>query len=303
MDANIPAGPRRRSRAIIRIPIKIAIFAIIVLFVLFPNPVQLRRNISHWRNLDALIDPDNPDLRALLAEFESARRTTTAPTTQPRDIQFAVQAFVYKKVPYEWDWVQWGAADYVPTVAEMFAAAKARPNHELREDCDGRAVMCASLLRALGFNSRILCDLEHMWVETPEAALMGPGMTPTVKSSATGNQTNYLAAVQNAPTAWSFGVAVFPLGREFIIWAALVLLSLTRGMNWKAVLLGTLLTLQGLFFMRAGLIMKSNWYWLSQAWPGNLGALHVIAGLAILWIASSRARARRNIALPQKGLA
>lgn len=291
MDAEIPADSRRRrSRAIVRIPIKIAIFAIVVLFVLFPSPAQLYRNVGHWRNLDALIDADNPDLRILLADFETARRTTTAPATDARGVQLEVQAFVYKKVPYEWDWVQWGAADYVPTVAEMFAAAKDRPTHELREDCDGRAVICASLLRALGYKSRILCDLEHMWVETPEAALMGPGMTPTVKSSPTGNQTNYLAAVRNAPTAWSFGVAVFPLGRELVIWATLILLSLTRGMNWKAALLGTVLTLQGLFFMRAGLIMKSNWAWLSQAWPGNLGAAHVVVGLAILWIAASRAR-------------
>jgi hypothetical protein len=279
----------------VRIPLKWLLFGLVFLAVLYPDPRLFVRHVQRIRNLDALIDDRDPDLRAWVTEFERRRATATQPTTQPWQVQRAVEAFVYEKVPYQWDWILYGVSDYIPTVPEMFDLARRRPDEKVHEDCDGRAVMCASMLRAMGFDSRIVTDLQHVWVVTPQGALMGPGMQPALQSSRTGNQTSVGTALGNVPTALSFGVSVFPLQREIIIWAAAVLLSLHRRMSWKAALLGAVLSLQGLLFVRAGVISKPDFRWLSQFWPAIIGIAHIAAGLAVLWIASYRARRRATL--------
>jgi len=279
-----------------RVPIKCLILAMVVLFVLFPDPRLLIRNVRHISNLNAMIDEKDPDLRQWLAEFDAYQASLAPVPTQPAQTQRAVERFVYSHVPYQWDWELYGAADYMPTVAEMFEFARQRPDGKVYEDCDGRAVMCASMLRAMGYDARIVTDLQHVWVETPLGPLMGPGMTPALQSSEAGNRTNLAVAGSNALTALSFGMSVFPFWREFVIWAAVVLLSLHPRMCWKAGLLGAALTLQGLLFVRSGVISKPDFRWLSQSWPATVGIIHIVVGLLILWIASFRARRRAAVA-------
>lgn len=296
LPSTIQPETRRGLPWYFRFSIKWLILALVVLFVLFPDPRLLVRNVRHISNLNAMIDEKDPDLRKWVAEFDVYQASLAPVPTQPAQTQRAVEKFVYAHVPYQWDWELYGAADYMPTVAEMFEYARQRPDGKVYEDCDGRAVMCASMLRAMGFDARIVTDLQHVWVETPLGPLMGPGMTPAMQSSAAGNRTNLAAAGSNALTALSFGMSVFPFWREFVIWAAVVLLSVHRRMGWKAALLGAALTLQGLLFVRSGVISKPDFRWLSQSWPATVGVIHIVVGLLILWIASFRARRRADVA-------
>lgn len=297
MDAPSTTHPEARSGLpwYFRLPIKWLVLAVVVLFVLFPDPRLLARNVRHISNLDAMIDAKNPDLQKWVTEFDQYEASLMPVPTQPVQKQRAVEKFVYAHVPYQWDWELYGAADYMPTVAEMFEYARHRPDGKVYEDCDGRAVMCASMLRAMGYDARIVTDLQHVWVETPLGPLMGPGMTPALQSSATGNRANLAVAGSNLLTALSFGTSVFPFWREFTIWVAVVALSLHPRMSRKAGLLGAALTLQGLLFVRCGVISKPDFRWLSQSWPATVGIAHIVAGLLILWTASFRARRRAAV--------
>src|SRR6185295_4116464 len=71
-------------------------------------------------------------------------------------------------IKYRYDWYNWGNLDYWPTAEETWALKK--------EDCDGRAVLAASILRSRGYtNATIVANLKHVWVKVGDVELMGPG--------------------------------------------------------------------------------------------------------------------------------
>ncbi|MCB9863862.1 MAG: hypothetical protein H6820_10945, partial [Phycisphaerales bacterium] len=221
----------------------------------------------------------------------------TAPASQPADrhwndalspkrVQKEVERFVYEKVKYDWDWNVWGSADYMPTVAEMFENAKNDPGGVIHEDCDGRAVMAASVLRRLGYQSSIVTDLRHVWVVTPQGEWMGPGRGKTMKSSKDGNKVNLLATISNVPVSLSYGVAVFPLWRELILTLTAWLLLSRRGMGKAKFLLGGLFLLQGLLFMRTGVLSPASLRGGAESWPAWVGIAHIAFGIGLLMWAS-----------------
>ena len=134
---------------------------------------------------------------------------------------------MYAAVPYAFDWDTWGVMDYLPTVSEVFARG--------REDCDGQAVVAASLLRRLGYDAWLVTDLKHTWVaarernvpNAPVEQTMSPGEGgQSLVGGATGTHASLVNLVPNVLRSLAFGVAVFPLGRELIIAAALCLLTM-----------------------------------------------------------------------------
>ncbi|MBI4581778.1 MAG: hypothetical protein HY718_18930, partial [Planctomycetes bacterium] len=136
------AGTWRRlqsTRRIVRWPIKWGIFAVVFLLTLYPHPNFLRRHIQHLRGLDRLPDSAEPALAPLAARFRSYLEDQGVSPSDGPALLAAVNRFVHREVPYAWDWEVWGVADYLPTVAEVVARG--------REDCDGRAVVAAALLR------------------------------------------------------------------------------------------------------------------------------------------------------------
>lgn len=296
-------GRRRRHslRWYWRMPLKWLVFLAVLFVVLFPDPRQFARHISHLSNLDSMVDPDAPELAAWEAEVRT-RMARTAPAgsqegadstrrSSPQMVQAVVQKLVLDKVQYGWDWDVWGSADYMPTVGEIFARAESRGG-VLQEDCDGRAVMAASLMRRLGYNARIVTDLRHVWVTTPQGEWMGPGRIKTIVSDSSGNRINLRSAGANIPVSLSYGIAVFPLGRELVILAAAFVLSWNRRMSWRAAALAGLLAVQGLLFMRLGVLDPSGVSQRDSAWAPVVGAAHLAAGFAILWIASMGIRSK-----------
>jgi hypothetical protein len=146
-----------------RLLVKLLILAFVVLAVLFPHPVILVRELQHLRNPDALIQPDLPALKEISLEIDRLLATNTAPQAEFK----VVERFVYQKIRYQYDWYNWGNLDYWPTAAEVWEKKK--------EDCDGRAVLAASILRARGHKDvRLVANVNHVWVAVGTNELMGP---------------------------------------------------------------------------------------------------------------------------------
>lgn len=216
-----------------------------------------------------MIDPDAPEVIAIADTIESALRKTAkdpsaadqAIANDPRLLE-SVEAVVYQRVKYAYDWDTWGNLDYLPTVSEVIEMG--------REDCDGRAVLAASLLTRLGVEARLVGNTSHAWVWTPFGETMGPQGAKAVEVTPGGVQINWRGIVE-IPRTLALGVAMFPLIRELILIATIWLLILPRGVSrWRAMFIAVLL-IAALFALRWG------------GWPTRYGWL--ITGLVLLALA------------------
>ena len=270
-------NPRLR---VIRWPLKTALFLVVVIWVCFPDPRLLTRNLRNWFRLQELVEPDHPELQPWVERV----RADLQPRTSPRRALAQVEAFVRQAVPYEWDWVTWGAADYLPTLSEMLAL---RP---VREDCDGRAVAAASMLQKLGYDARLVTDLKHVWVWTPQGETMGPGGRKFVESDQRGTRLNW-AALTATPANLAYGIAAFPWTRELIVLLTFWLLLLRRAPRWPWALLGLAVLLDGWLIFR--LACRNPWP--AGLWD-SVGALlgwgHVAAAVLIILGTGERRRSR-----------
>lgn len=260
-----------RLRWPLRIPIKWLIFGIAVLVVCFPYPARLIRHVQRWRNPNALIEPDAPAIQPLIEELQPQ---LTAGLT-PEEVLLAVQKYVCEKIRYEWDWNTWGMADYLPTVAEAVAMG--------REDCDGQAVVAASLLSHFGFEAELVTDFTHVWVKTEFGETMGPGERKTVVATEEGLeiQAGALAAL---PRALGVGLSVFPLARELIILGVLWLLLLRPKGGLVCSILGLAFLVVGFMLIRrSGLSFRPP-----LAWSLILGSVGMLGGFASLLVWARR---------------
>ncbi len=142
---------------------KLAIFAVVVLFALYPNPVLFVRQINHLLDTESLIQPDLPAMPEINRDIDQMIATNTPPLTEFK----AVERFVYRRIAYQYDWHGWWNIDYWPTAAEVW--------ERKREDCDGRAILATSILRARGHpEAKLVANLQHVWVAVGTNELMGP---------------------------------------------------------------------------------------------------------------------------------
>lgn len=202
--------PLNRLRWYVRWPCKWAAFGIVYFIVCFPYPSLFIRHVRHWSNPNALIEPNAPALQPWVQELRAMPAES-----DPQAVLKRVQQFVYDHVPYDWDWNTWGLVDYMPTITEVIEMG--------HEDCDGRAVVAASLLRNLGFNAHIVTDFAHVWVATDYGETMGPGKIKTVEMTDKGLKFQW-GGLLELPRATAYGTAVFPIGREIILLLAAWLL-------------------------------------------------------------------------------
>jgi hypothetical protein len=115
------------------------IFILWILFVLYPNPLNLIISIHRVFNLDA-------DPRAV--EF----MLNDLPL-DPVDIEKAVLA----RIPYHHDWEVYGMPWYCPTVEQVLQKGEG--------DCKGRALVLASILEAENITYHIRLSPIHVWVD------------------------------------------------------------------------------------------------------------------------------------------
>lgn len=274
--------PRRRFRW----PLKATFLGLVVLFTLYPNPLLLARHVRHWSDIAAMIEPDEPALLPMLAEVNRRLAGEPEAWNDPPRVLEVVQHVVCSQIDYAWDWENWGCVDYLPTVAETI--------HRGREDCDGRAVVAASILQRLGFESSLITDGSHVWVRTSAGETMSPVPTSSGRTLVTTNAAGKSAFDPFAllgghallidwPKNLAYGAAVFPATRLAIIVAAVLLCLLPpRPSVFKVV---------AAIFAAAGALIA--WRMLcSDPWNNSLGGAW--AGLAMSLLSVVLAWGRRG---------
>lgn len=289
-------NPRSRPR---RWGLKVAIAMVVTTLVLFPRVDLLVRNIGHWARLDLLIEPDAPGLDVLEARIRermarNAAAAALARASEPggdpsvpdaaadaAEVLRVTEEVVYEAVPYAWDWETWWVADYVPRVEETLRAGQ--------EDCDGQAVVAASLLRRMGYDARLMSDLGHVWVWTPQGESMSPsvlaGGVVFVTQDERGSHLDWGAVLNLRAVVFdwarnvSYGIAVFPAWREGVLIACAWGLLLAPRPRWGGALVGLGLLVSGWLLIRW---MCADFWQASigSAWGGlGLAAVGVVATL------------------------
>src|ERR1051326_4729874 len=90
-------------------PVKLLLLVALIVLTLYPKVWLIPTWLQRESNLDGLLDPNHP----WLAELEAEVRGTLPSDARPRQALDAVQAVVYRHVPYAWDWDIWGVVDYI----------------------------------------------------------------------------------------------------------------------------------------------------------------------------------------------
>jgi len=110
-----------------------------ILFVLYPNPLNLAISIHRVLNFDA----QPAAVESMLSELPS----------DPVDIEKAVLA----KIPYRYDWELYSMPWYCPTVEQVVERSEG--------DCKARALVLASVLEAQNIAYQIHSSPMHIWVD------------------------------------------------------------------------------------------------------------------------------------------
>lgn len=250
-------------------------FVLAVTFLaLYPHPALFVRNIQHWRNMDSLIDPDSPAIAEWAREFHAL----LPPNASGKDRLRLVDPFVRDKIPYAYDWVTWGVADYLPTLEELVAMG--------REDCDGRALVAASLIRRYDPQTHMATDFKHMWITSTDGDALRPSGPKVLEATATGFRLDLWKLVEiTGPAA---AIALFPFMRELIIAAALWLALCDPRMRGRAAVVGIILTINGLLTIR----LAAHDPWEMIHWGVWLGFAQLAAALGVGVVATRRAMRR-----------
>lgn len=239
--------------------LKLSLLIAGVAVILYPKPWLMVTLAQRSRALDSLIQPELQEVGELAAKVQrrvdtaAARLQQEKPTSRPqlRPAEFAlllVEAEVYQRIKYSHDWDTWGVMEYLPTAEEALRSG--------REDCDGRAIVAASVLRRMGYEAWLVADMVHMWVETPTGQTMSPGsggalLVAGVPGSPKTELASRLLVLGGMARGFVYGASVFPLGRALLILALVAVLTLHPWASGWRQWAGVLTMLIGLMCLRA----------------------------------------------------
>ncbi len=114
------------------------IFVLWIVFVLYPNPLNLGVSIYRLVNFA----PDPGAVRTMLDDFPA----------EPA----AIEQAVLEKISYRYDWELYGMPWYVPAVRQVVERGEG--------DCKARALVLASLLEAKNISYQVHLSPIHVWV-------------------------------------------------------------------------------------------------------------------------------------------
>lgn len=229
------------SRGAGRVAVKLLIFHVILIPVLFPRVWLLPTWLSRWRDPNAVLQPDLP----ALAPLETSLRASLAakPALSEQDVFTRAHDLVRQRLPYDFDWNVWGEFDWLPTVEEALDAG--------REDCDGVAVVTASLLRRMGYDAQLVCDFLHVWLRGTNAQAGSLGGTPSIVATPTGSTLRIGRVTANLIRGTGFGVSAFPLAREVVLLTVVLLLTLHPRVSRRRAAIAFVLMIAAFLALRA----------------------------------------------------
>ena len=117
------------------------IFILWILFVLYPNPLNLIISLQRVFNFD----PDPGAVEFMLNDL-------------PSD-PVAIEEVVLARIPYRHDWKVYGMPWYCPTIEEVLE------REPLEGDCKARALVLASVLEAKNIPYQVNSSPIHVWVD------------------------------------------------------------------------------------------------------------------------------------------
>ncbi len=262
MLAKLNVLPRRY-----RWPIKWVVVGLTYFLVCYPYPRLFFRNAEHWRNPDSVLEPDAAALQPWVAEL----RVALADQHDPPQMLKTVERYVNQRIRYAFDWETWGVMDYLPTLDEVLALG--------REDCDGRAVVAASLMRKLGYKADLVSDFMHVWVKTDQGEFMNPRPFKDFVATAQGVKVNWgWRLLADFSDALGYGVGVFPMVRQAIILVVVWLALIGPRTRWPTAAIAGLLLTDGLLLMHAS---GRNAY-APIRWLQWVGFAQIVAGVTVL---------------------
>jgi transglutaminase-like putative cysteine protease len=115
------------------------IFILWILFVLYPNPLNLIISVQRVLNLD--VDPNAVEF--MLSDL-------------PSD-PVAIEKAVLVRMPYRYDWELYSMPWYCPTIEEVLERGGG--------DCKARALVLASVLEAKNISYQVHSSPIHIWVD------------------------------------------------------------------------------------------------------------------------------------------
>ncbi len=195
-----------------RCVIKSGMLLIVLFFVLNPHPSLFMKQLYRYANMESLIQTDFKALEGINSDIDAM-----LPSDADQQQEFAaVQRYVYQHIRYAYDWDNWGNVDFWPTAEEVWERQE--------EDCDGRAVLAASILRSRGFPSATLVgNVQHIWVRLDQQELMGPMAEQNI-SRQEGKLVVTLPSLDVILGGLSIYIADFPTIRNVILFSVVLLL-------------------------------------------------------------------------------
>lgn len=128
------------------------------------NPLTAGEQFRRRTQLTSLLNPKNPDVRALNDDFEQflqeseqiVKTRNQFSSLEEYEVNMA-EIFTYLRVKHKPDTMQYLTIDHLPTVSEVMKTGV--------DDCDGRAILAVTLLLSRGYDAWVLANPWHYWVK------------------------------------------------------------------------------------------------------------------------------------------
>ncbi len=222
-----------------RLLLKIGIFGGILFLVLYPRPGLFLKQLQNYFQMDALIQTDFLELERINHEIDLLLEKTER---TPRQEFLTVQSYVYRRIKYAYDWETWCNIDFWPTASQVWELQQ--------EDCDGRAILAASILRSRGFQSaQLVGNMRHIWVKVDDIELMGPD-TETMLRREGERLVVTLPSLTLLISTVTIYIADFPAIRHLILFFTLMILLYHPTRNFTGFLGATTTGLVGFLLLK-----------------------------------------------------
>ena len=225
-------------RFVWRLIVKLAIFFIFLLVILYPNPVLLVKQIHNYLDMESLIQPDFVGIETINRELNAIIPSEVSPQKK----FLAIEQYVYQHIQYEYDWDNWGNIDFWPTAEQVWKRQ--------REDCDGLAILAASILRSRGFKTATLVgNMRHIWVNVDQWELMGPDQEQNIRPEG-GKTIVTLPSFNLMFGAMAIYVADFSTIRNLMLFFVMLVLCYHPRKNFTQFLSMTIVGLVGFILLK-----------------------------------------------------